>query len=281
MRAMTMLLATALAATVWHLPAVAAEPMTREQGDAILRELQAIRVLLEQEPGKPAPAGSAAMPATLRIPVRDRLELGDPSAPLILVEFTDYQCTFCRRFHETAFPEIKKQYIDTGKLRFISMDLPLDFHLDAAQAAHAAWCAGEQGLFWALRDRLIRNPGELDAQGLERHAAEAGVAPVPFRQCMASGKFRQRVDADVKTARGAGITGTPTFIIGLGRDGWVSGRKVVGSQPFATFAKLIDEELKSIASDGGRPNGAEGSPGSSDKSGLASGTYRLEMRRVQ
>jgi predicted DsbA family dithiol-disulfide isomerase len=95
---------------------------------------------------------------------------------------------------------------------------------------------------------------------------------------MASGKFRQRIDADAATARGAGITGTPTFIIGPGRDGRVAGRKVVGSQPFATFEKLIDEAL---AANVRSPKGAGRSRLDSDTPEMTSGDYRLEMRRVQ
>ena len=79
---------------------------------------------------------------------------------MTIVEYTDYQCPFCQRFHVAAFPELKRNYIDTGKVRFFSKDLPLDFHANAMRAAQAGRCAGEQGKFWELRDVMGAEPGQ-------------------------------------------------------------------------------------------------------------------------
>ncbi len=87
--------------------------------------------------------------------------LGRPDAPLTMVEFTDLQCPFCNRFATQTFDQLKKDYIDTGKVRFISRDFPLDFHPQAMPAARAARCAGDQGRFWEMRTTLVKNAGQL------------------------------------------------------------------------------------------------------------------------
>ena len=129
---------------------VYAEGITKEQGDAILKELKGIRQELKEikKRGLAAPAkGRRARPtasiATLGNPI-----LGDLKAPVTMVEFTDYQCPFCRKFYLKAYKKLKKQYVDTGKLRFVLRDLPLAFHQHAKAAAISTHCAGEQDKFW-------------------------------------------------------------------------------------------------------------------------------------
>ena len=91
---------------------------------------------------------------------------------MTMVEFTDYQCPFCQRFHVTTFGELKKNYIDTGKVRFYSRDLPLDFHPNAMRAAQAARCAIEQGKYWQIRDVMGANPDKLDLEHLVGFASD-------------------------------------------------------------------------------------------------------------
>src|SRR6476659_2383693 len=115
------------------------EGITREQADAILSELKQIRTLLEKgQRVAAAPQPEPVVKASLKIGTEPAL--GSKDAPLTMVEFTDYQCGFCRHFHLTTFPEIRKKYIDTGKVRFVTRDLPLDFHANAFPAAEAARC---------------------------------------------------------------------------------------------------------------------------------------------
>ena len=132
----------------------AAQGMTQEQAAAILEELKQIRLLLERNlrhesahvtPPAPAPDREVTLPAV------EAYELGRSDAPLTLVEFTDYECSFCRQYHISTFEQLKRNYIDTGKLRYVSRDFPLDFHKLAFGAANAARCAGEQGKYWELR----------------------------------------------------------------------------------------------------------------------------------
>jgi protein-disulfide isomerase len=104
--------------------------------------------------GDPASAGRDPRPDEVRLALQpDELALGRAGAPLTMVEFTDYQCPYCRRFQAEVWPQLKREYIDTGKLRYIARDLPLQFHASAAPAAEAAHCAGEQGKFWTCTRR--------------------------------------------------------------------------------------------------------------------------------
>ena len=137
---------------------VRADGITSEQAQQILDELRAIRKNLGPRPIAPA----AAAPAPAR-PVDDKVSyafpaggfsIGRDDAPLVMVEYTDYQCPFCQRFHNTAFVQIKTNYVDTGKLRYVSRDFPLPFHENARRSAVAGRCAAEQGKYWELRHTI-------------------------------------------------------------------------------------------------------------------------------
>ena len=134
---------------------IRAEGMTQQQADAILEELKGIRQLLQQQQtllrrqNTTQRAPAADQNVTLKLV--DTYALGSAKAPVTLVEFTDYQCPYCSRFHTTTFPQLKKNFIDTGKVRFISRDLPLHFHKNAFRAARASRCAGTVRGRWAWR----------------------------------------------------------------------------------------------------------------------------------
>jgi protein-disulfide isomerase len=137
------------------------DAITKEQADAIVDELKQIRQLLEKQQVQMARATAPQQPATPAPPEKIQMSVGNgwyaigrPDAPVTLVEFGDYQCPFCKRFHTDAYAELKKTYIDTGKVRFVSRDLPLDFHPFALKAAEAVRCAGDQDKYWELRNAL-------------------------------------------------------------------------------------------------------------------------------
>lgn len=218
-----------------------AEPgITREQADEILNELRQIRQLLE----KGAPAAAAAEPGGgIQMNLEGGPWLGSKDAPLTLVEFTDYQCTFCQRFHEATFPELKKKYIDTGKIRFASRDMPLEFHSNASRAAEAARCAGDQGEFWEMRDRLISNASRLSPGDVAGYAQALKLDTLQFRTCMDTGKYAKTVQKDAAVAESLGVTGTPSFLVGKSTHEGVSGVILVGALPIEAF----DEKLKELA----------------------------------
>lgn len=220
-----------------------AQALTKEQGDAILQELKAIRQLLErqQQPQRAqgiGPAGPAA-PERVKVDIGGSYAIGAAGAPVTMVAFVDYECPFCKRFDVQTYPQLKKQYIDTGKLRYVIRDLPLEFHKRAMKAAEASYCAAEQGKFWEMRDKLIVNSDRLNAELLPGYAKEVGLADERFRSCLDSGKYVPRLQKSLDDARALGITGTPTFVIGKSSGDTVEGVKVVGAQPYANFEQHI------------------------------------------
>ena len=226
------------------LPLGAQDPgITRQQADQILNELRQIRQLLERQQAQaPRPQEEQATRAKLNL--EGFAMLGSKQAPLTIVEFTDYQCPFCQRFHATSFGDLKKNYIVTGKVRFYSRDLPLDFHSNAMRAAQAARCASEQGQFWTLRDVMVANPDKLDMDSLVADAADLKMNVKTFRTCVESEKYKNAVQTDVMEAMKIGANGTPTFVIGKSTPDGVDGELVVGAQPYPMF----DQKLKELGS---------------------------------
>jgi len=224
--ALTLVLGGVAAVSSW----AADEPMTKTQGDAILDELRQIKKLLERQPAAPAAAGPRA-DERVKVSLGSTPSIGRSDAPIVMVEFTDYQCPFCQRFHLSAFEELKKNYVDTGKIRYVSRDLPLPMHPNAMSAAIAARCAGEQNKdkFWEMRHRLIVNATQLGAE--------------KYNACLAQDKFKAQIEKDMTDAGLAGIGGTPSFVIGRIVGDGVEGVKVVGAQPFGVFDAKLKEAL--------------------------------------
>ena len=238
--ALALALLPALAAQV---PVTKEETITRQQADAILNELRQIRQLLERQM-----ANNAARPKSRRRPSRRSSTSGREHArlqgcPLTMVEFTDYQCPFCQHFHTTVFNDLKKNYVDTGKLRFYSRDLPLDIHSNALRAAEAARCAADQGQFWALRDLMGSNPDKLDMESLAGFAGGLKMDVAAFRSCVQSEKYKNAVQTDTLEALKIGADGTPAFVIGRSTPEGVDGELMVGAMPYPVF----EQKLKDLA----------------------------------
>src|SRR2546422_8716545 len=221
----------------------APEGITKDQADAILNELRQIRLLLEkqQQQAWPTPTPTAGLPENVKIRTAGGYSLGRSDAALTLVEYTDYQCPFCRQFHDTTFQQLKKNYIDAGKLRFVSRDLPLEFHNNALTAAQAARCAGEQDQFWQMRDILIANSTNLGQDAILTYAQQLALDMNGFRLCLDSGKYFAEIQRDIAEAGSAGIYGTPTFVLGRTSGGAIEGIRIVGAQPYAAFDRIISE----------------------------------------
>jgi protein-disulfide isomerase len=215
--------------------------ITRQQADQILQELRQIRQLLERQQARPAQPQEEAPTKAKIADLSGVSMLGNKTAPLTIVEYTDYQCPFCQRFHVSAFPELKSQYIDTGKVRFFSKDMPLDFHANAMRAAQAARCAAEQNKFWELRDVMGQNPDKLDIDHIAGFADALKIDGKALRACVESGKYKEPVQADVLEAMKIGATGTPTFIVGKSSGEGVDGELVLGALPFAEFDRKLKE----------------------------------------
>jgi protein-disulfide isomerase len=229
---------------VLQTPLRADDAITRQQADDILNELRQIRQLLEKQVqlAGPTARGNSDL-SHARVNVQNRPFLGEKDAPLTIVEFTDYQCPFCRQFHLTTFNALKKNYIETGRMRFFSKDLPLDFHNNAKSAAYAARCADEQGQFWRLRDIMSANAASLNLPNIFSWAKSLSMDTEALRSCIDIEKYKNAVASDITEATIIGASGTPAFVIGkTTTDGTVEGQVVVGAQPYTLF----DEKLKAI-----------------------------------
>lgn len=228
---------------------LAAEGLTKEQGDAILQELRSIRELLQKQQQTPA---RARKPTSARVSIGDSPALGQIDAPVTMVEFTDYQCPYCKRFHDSTFKKLQEKYIDTGKLRYVSMDLPLSFHKQAKPAAHAARCVAEQNpdMYWEMRTILFNNARALGSDALAGYAGDLSLDTQAFQACMEDKRHEPGINRDIQIARGAGFTGTPSFVIGKNVGGQVSGAVLIGAKSLAEFESQIERQLPKAASGG-------------------------------
>jgi protein-disulfide isomerase len=170
--------------------------------------------------------------------------IGRADAPVTLVEFSDYQCPFCKQFHTGAYTELKKNYIDTGKVRFVARDLPLEFHPLALKAAEAARCAGDQGKYWELRDALFAKAEPPTDDVVQKAAGGLSVDVGALQACIASGKYRSDVQKDASEAAALQTSGTPTFVLARTTRESLDGARIAGAQPFASFQTAIEELLK-------------------------------------
>jgi protein-disulfide isomerase len=233
---------------IWVAPVFAADPgITSAQAKEILTELKKIRQLLEKNAAAPQPGAAspaAPVPDKVSVAIRDSNALGRDDAPLTLIEFADFQCPFCRRFHTDTFDEIKKNFVDTGKLRYVSRDLPLSMHDHAPEAASAARCAGEQHQFWQLRHLLILNQEKLGRGDLLGYAQQLDLDLPAFTACLDQKRYEALVKQDQADADEIGVGGTPTFIIGRTlQTGRFQGVKIVGAQSYSVFEARIRELL--------------------------------------
>ena len=159
----------------------------------MLKELKAIREALERV-SPPAGPGRRRTSRRRSTTCAGR-SMGKPDAPLTLVEFTDLQCPYCNRFTTTTFEQIKAAYIDTGMVRFVSRDFPLDFHPQALPAARAARCAGEQGKYYEMRLALLRNAARLSPAFITSAAEGLKLDMGAFTPCATQHALRRRHQA--------------------------------------------------------------------------------------
>lgn len=170
---------------------------------------------------------------------------GDPDAPVTIVEFSDYQCPFCRKFHNEVLPRIEEEYISAGKVRYIFRDFPLRFHEKAIPAAVAANCAGEQGKYWVMNDFLFNNPSRLDKDSTLASTRELGIDEDKFRECINNEEQVEEVKSDLEMGRKYGVRGTPSFFIGPTGDGKeMEAVYLRGLRSFETLKPVIEKQLR-------------------------------------
>jgi protein-disulfide isomerase len=205
------------------------------------RELQEINALLRrrQSPVTDVP--------NVVLPIDGYPSKGSQSAKLILVEFTDYQCPFCSRHFQQTSPQIERDYVNTGRVRYVLRDFPIEaIHKDALKAAEAAHCAGEHGQYWPMHDRLFNNQNALAPEHLSAYASALGLDVKGFQQCLDSNKYSARIQQDLVDAQKVGVQATPSFLLGVAEPGGSSVRVVkmiAGAHPYPVFKEALDSLL--------------------------------------
>jgi protein-disulfide isomerase len=215
------------------------------------RQIQALETQLEELKALllSRPAGPPGPPAVtgLVLPAGGATR-GSAKSPLTIVEYTDFECPFCARYARESYPLLIREFVDAGRVRYVVRHLPLEsIHPNARGAAQAAECARQQGKFWEMHDRLFANPQALSRADLERTADALGLTMPAFRQCVDSPGAAAAVSRDLDEALRAGITATPSFIIGTTQpDGSVKAlRRLSGAQPYPVFKAALEGLLAS------------------------------------
>lgn len=193
---------------------------------------------------RPAPAPSARAGVRGSINVKGYPALGDANAPVTIVEFSDYQCPFCARHARETLPLIEKDFIHTGKVRYVFMDNPIPTHRYAPAASEAAYCADEQGKYWMMHRHLFTNQRTIRPSVFPQYADAIGLDPVRFGECMASGRMTAKVKESQRRSQAAGARGTPTFLFAKTNiSGQLTGTLMEGAKPYSAFVAEFEKLL--------------------------------------
>jgi protein-disulfide isomerase len=219
--------------------------------------LSLIWVLLFPRPQGSPSASEGAGPRLVPTPPSHPVSLdgawiaGNKSAKVAIIEYSDFQCPYCGTVEREALPEIRKRYVDSGKVLLAFRHLPLEgIHPFALNAAQAAECAGREGKFWEMHDRLFARQGQLDDSSLRQSFSALGLGGRRFDDCLA-GSTINKIRGEAKDANALAVTGTPTFLFGrtLG-DGRVSvAQRLSGALPTVQFEQILDRLLESAQAD--------------------------------
>ncbi|PIN90132.1 hypothetical protein COU57_04520 [Candidatus Pacearchaeota archaeon CG10_big_fil_rev_8_21_14_0_10_32_14] len=177
-------------------------------------------------------------PSAVKVSVDDDAVEGKKDAKVTIVEFSDYECPFCKRNYDQSYVQLKKEYIDTGKVKYVLRDFPLSFHPQAQKAAEAAECAGELGgddAYFKMHDKLFGEGVEGGVATFKTYAKTIGIDQKKFDTCLDSGKMAAEVAKDQADGTSYGVQGTPAF--------FVNGKLISGAQPYSVFKTAIDAEL--------------------------------------
>lgn len=207
--------------------------------EAKVEKLSAIQTEIAQKTG----LGSLVRPAFLEY--ADGHKIGDVKAKVAILEFTDLQCPFCAKFNQEIWPEIKKNYVDTGKVLVVGREFPLyQSHPQAPFAALTLRCAAGQDVYAPIKDYLFANPGVLTQDNIDAELTKLGADPVKHGECMKNVDQQVGVRDSTLYASKLGLSSTPTFFIGLNKEtGLTEYKEIVGAKSYTEFAAIIDELL--------------------------------------
>ncbi|MFN1649031.1 thioredoxin domain-containing protein [Vibrio rotiferianus] len=168
--------------------------------------------------------------------------LGNREAKIAIIEFSDFQCPYCKRFTDSTFKQIKSNYIDTGKVQYIARDFPLSFHSKAMGAAIAAACSLQQNAYWPMRGMLFSNIKDLGEEFYQKAASDLSLNLEEFNKCIKDQSIAKKVEQDLTLGKSLGIRGTPSFLIGrVENDQLVAPQILVGAQQYAVFESLLEQ----------------------------------------
>ena len=167
--------------------------------------------------------------------------MGDPNAPITILEFGDYQCTFCYKFHQNTLDVINEEFIKTGKLKVIYKDFPLNGP-DSKLASEASYCAHDQDKYWQYHDQLYENwagerTGWITREALSKFAESLNLNTVEFNKCLNENKYENKINSIYEFGNDIGIDATPSFLV-------FNDQKIIkirGNQPLEVFLKTFDE----------------------------------------
>lgn len=209
----------------------------------ILAELAEIKTLLRERAAPAPPAVGPTTPALQSINVHGEPFRGAPGARVAILEYSDFDCSFCARYATQIYPKLDADYVQTGKVKYFFRDLPLPGHPDAPFKARIARCAAEQGKFWEAHDRLFADQRGLDAAGIVQLSRGLGLDAGALQACVDAGKYADAIRLSARSAERLGIVGTPAFVVGtLSPDGQVLTvvKVLVGAPTYEGFRELLD-----------------------------------------
>ena len=211
---------------------------------ALRKDMGEMRDLLRRQP---TAAAAPAVPRDIVLTIGDAQFKGNANATLTLVEFTDYQCPFCARHVKETVPQLDRDYIATGKLKYVFRNFPLEsIHKLSFKAHEAAICAGEQGKFWEMHDRLFASQAALTPADITGYAQAMGLDIQKFQGCFNIGLHTDQIRKDIAEGQKAGVTATPVFFLGVTTPNSPTlkvAKTIVGAKAYSAFKEEIDALL--------------------------------------
>ena len=230
-------------------------PLIQEQLDALregeqrlIKEIEELKKLLQEKPGRADYAANPAMPNIIPVNVHGEPFKGDGRARVAIMEYSDFDCSFCAKYAREIYPLIDEDYVKAGRIKYFFRDLPAREHTNALAKARAARCAGEQGKFWEMHDRLFADQSASAGPDFTSHAQALELDTKKFNECLSGGRYVENIQLSVAGAKRIGILGTPAFLIGtVTEDGdFMRATKVLlGAEKYETFKSILDELLGS------------------------------------
>jgi protein-disulfide isomerase len=212
----------------------------KQSHSALQKELQELKSLLQSRQAPP-------VPQNVVFSIADDPFKGEKEAKVTLIEFSDYQCPFCARHFRETLPQIERDYVVSGRVKYVFRSFPIEsIHPHAFKAQEAASCAGDQGKYWEMHNRLFANQNALGLAELPQHAKALGLDLPQFQQCLDSGKHAGKIRSNLADGQKAGVQGTPTFFLGLTEpnDTKVKAVRIIrGAQPYTVFKEAIESLL--------------------------------------